>query len=609
MIRIFEDKKRAEISNGTLFAELSWENGLKLTQLSNAYSDKKANRDRELFKIDIFDKEISSSEFACKKAELVKDEVMELLSFELECAEEDVSFRMHFIDEHNGTLRILYQCYDAYKAGVPSVIFFHIPFMAELESGEEHDLKYYPMNSVRDKDGEDVLHRVNESFYNSDIIMPFVVCDDASGHGFSIEFPVPSDLSDLGSVQNINYHISRISSEAELQGHKVRLNPDASYNDTAELVLMGLKDGWAEAFDHRRDTWKAAYDFYQYDREDLKWFRECAVHNFTFLYGKEGFDHEKQKIDVEKLLAEGDEFGGFDTVILWNQYPRLGIDERTQWDFYDDFPGGRKAIREAVDKFHEHGVKVLLPFIPWDRHEDEGTDSMGAELARIAKDTDLDGFHLDTMKTFAQSAREKLDAVKPGIVLETQGHPMKKRSMELVTTSWNEFWSADPMPEVDVLRFIHPRHIAPVIGRWLRLQDKDTLIKRAEFGGASIVIWQDIFGRWMPYNDEQKQRVAHWKEVYLKYLDIYLGEKPIPLYNTHINDVFCNVFSGDDGKAQIYSFYNDNESPCDVKALKLWKFEGRSCETILGSSSAELKDGKLSLIVPAKEVVHILVKA
>ena len=607
MIEVNNEKKIVEVSNNTLLAEFSYENGVILRHLTNAYSKIKANTDKELFMINIFGKDIYGSQFTCKDVKIAKDEVIEMVSFQLDF-KEFIKFRLHIINYPDGTTRILYQCSDSYKAGVPSVIFFNIPFLGELISGGGHDLKYYPMNSVRDKDGNDVLHRVNESFYNSDIIMPLVVCDEKTGCGFEIEFPVSSDLSDLGSVQNINYQLSRISSENELKNHRVRLNPDVSYNDTAELLIMGIKDGWAEAFDHRRETWKENYDFYQYEREDLKWFRNCAVHNFTFLYGKEGFDHENQRIDVEKLVKEGEEFGGFDTVILWNQYPRLGVDERTQWNFYDDFPGGRKAIREAVDKFHEKGIKVLLPFIPWDRHEDEGTDSMGTELARLAKDTDLDGFHLDTMKTFAQSAREKLDKIKPGIVLETQGHPMKKRSMELVTASWDEFWSADPMPEVDVLRFIHPKHVAPVIGRWLRLEDKDTLIKRAEFGGASIVIWQDIFGRWMPWNEGQKKRIALWKKTYLKYLDVYLGEKPIPLYYTGADNVFCNVFVSDTNDAQIYSFYNDNAQNIKIEDLSLWRFNSDKAEVVLGQSDVEIIDNKISLVVPAKEIVHVLVK-
>lgn len=608
MIRIDRETKTVLISNEGIHAVVDYSNGLHFQELSNAYSGKTANVNRDFFTLNVFGEDVGSDRFSCEDITFAKDTKMEMVTFLLSCQALCLKFRMHLINEGKNQLRILYQLYDGYREGVPSEIFFHAPVLAALESGSDVETKYYPCRTIGNHKGEDVLHRMNETFFSSDIIMPYVVCDDRTGYGFGVSFPVPSDLSDLGSVQNVNYQLSRICDEESLQSHSVRLGPDASFNDTVELVITGLREGWPEAFCRCREDWRMLYDFTEYDREDLKWFRRCAVHNFTFLYGKEGFDHETQKIDVQKLLKEGQEFGGFDTVILWNQYPRLGIDERTQWDFYDDFPGGREAIRAAVDEFHANGVKVLLPFIPWDRHEWESRDSMGTELARIAKDTDLDGFHLDTMKTLAYSVREKLDQVRPGIVLETQGHPMKKRSMEYITTSWDEFWHADPMPEVDVLRFMLPQHIAPVIGRWLRLEDKMTLIKRAEFGGAQIVIWQDIFGRWMPHNDAQKARVARWKQVYLANLDTYLGKEPIPLYPTRTENVFCNVFPSDDGKAQIYAFYNDNAVECAVSDLPLWHFTAESGEVILGEGTANVTRNALGAVIPPKECLHVLVK-
>lgn len=608
MITVFENRQIVEISNKSIYAAVDYSRGLHLVELTNRFCERHTNTDRSFFTLNVFGKDYSSRDFVCESVTHVQDEEVELVTFLLVCNEACLKLRLHIMDDHADTIRILYQLYDGYKTGVPSVIFFHAPLVAQLEAGGQQDEKYYPALSVADKNGQDVLCRVRELFYSADIIMPLVVCDPETGYGFSVSFPVHSDLSDLGSVQNVDKQMTEISCEDELQNHSIRVSPDASYNDTVELVITGLKEGWPEAFDRCREQWQINYDFSEYNREDLQWFAKCPVHNFTFLYGKEGFDHETLRINVEHLVQEGEEFGGFDTAILWCQYPRLGIDERTQWDFYDDFPGGREAIREAVDRLHQRGVRVLLPFIPWDRNEHESTDSMGDELARIAADTGIDGFHLDTMKDLAYSVREKLDAVHPGIILETQSHPMKKRPMEFITTSWDEFWHADPMPEVDVLRFMHPRHSAPVIGRWLRQQDKDTLIKRAEFGGAPIVIWQDIFGRWMPYSSEQKKRVANWKKAYLKYFDVYLGTKPIPLYPTGAADIYCNVFQSDDGQSQIYSFYNDSSSEKRVDELRLWRFTGETADVVLGDGEASLQNQKLSVLIPAGEVLHVLVK-
>lgn len=608
MMKVFQDRQIVDICSRTIHAVVDYSLGLRFSELTNLRGEQPGNGCGSLFTLNVFDRDYDSADFICEDVSHAKDEKLELVTFSLSRADLCLKMRLHIIDEGGGSLRILYQLYDGYRDGVPSVIFFHAPFLTSLTAGGQRgDAKYYPARTLPDKTGADVLHRVRESFYNADIIMPLVVCDPDSGSGFSVSFPVRSDLTDLGSVQNVNVQFTQISCERELISHRVRVNPDASFNDTVEMVITGLREGWPEAFELCRAQWRAQYDFSEYDREDLRWFRSCAVHQFTFLYGKEGFDHQRQRIDVDRLVQEGEEFGGFDTVILWNQYPRLGVDERTQWDFYNDFPGGRKALRQAVDQLHSHNIRVLLPFIPWDQNEAESTDSMGDELARIARDTDLDGFHLDTLQTLPYSMREKLDQVRPGIVLETQSHPMKKRTMEYITTSWDEFWSADPMPEVDVLRFMHPQHAAPVIGRWLRMQDKDTLIKRAEFGGASIVIWQDIFGRWMPYNQAQKRRIARWKHIYRQYLDIYMGRNPIPLYPTGVQSVYCNVFQDDGGQAQIYAFYNDTNCVQRVENLKLWHFSAQQAKAILNDGAVRLSDDRLSASLQPFEGLHVLV--
>jgi hypothetical protein len=479
----------------------------------------------------------------------------------------------------------------------------HVPLLSELSCGEG-EIKHYPSCSVRGPKGTDVLVPMRETFYSTDVLMPLVVSDRDEQFGYCVEFPVESDLSDTGAVQNINKILTTISSEEELVYHNVQINPDASFNDTMELKITGLKKGWPEAFERTRRVWSERYDFSEYDKPDLKWFDRCVVNNFTFLYGKEGFDLKNKKIDVEGLLKQGEAFGGYDTVTIWNMYPRLGIDSRTQWDFYDDFPGGRQAIREAVAQFHKHGVKVFLPYIPWDEGPNESTESMGDQFAKIIADTDADGFQLDTLTDLPYSFRKKLDKVKPGIILTTQHHPMKKHPTEFITTSWDEFWRTDPMPEVDVFRFICPQHKAPVISRWLRMEDKTVFIKRVEFGGATIVIWQDIFGRWMPFTEEQKARIKRWKETYLKYIDIYQCADPIPLYPTLKKDLYCNLFSGSHG--DIYSFYNDSENRRQIEGIRLNR-EGSGAEVIYGNSAVSF-DGTLNFTIEPKEVVHILVK-
>ena len=603
-----ENIRQFVMQNNALRLELDFDRQDVIRSFTNRGSEALCNCGRPLFFLRIYDTLYSNADFVLQSVSVCEDRTEQLLTAHYTREEDCLAVKIHFINDRRETIRVLYQVYDGYRYGVPYVSFLRIPLLSELELDGEGDTLMAPGCQFRSEQGKKIIMPLRDYQYSSDIRPPLVLLGKDRRHGFSVTFPVFSDLGSPGPNQNQNKILTERESAQSIREDEIFIAPDASFNDTVELMITGLCRGWAEAFDRYRDFWSAKYDFSEYKREDLQWFYNPAIHNFVFFYGGEGFDRRTMKIDVDGLLRQGEEFGGYDTVTIWNQYPRLGIDQRTQWDFYDDFPGGRPALRKAIDELHAHGIKVLLPFIPWDRHEHEGTDSMGSELARLAADTGFDGLHLDTMKMFPHSAREKLDAVRPGIVLETQGHPMKKRSMEYITASWDEFWSADPMPEEDVLRFMNPQHCAPVIGRWLRNDDKDKLIKRAEFGAAPIVIWQDIFGRWMPFSDAQKQRIARWKQAYLRYYEIYFGRDPIPLYDTHVENVFCNVFTDDAKTAQIYSFYNDTDRAQRVEGLGLWRFAGKKASIVLGDEFAALEGGRISATIAPKETLHVLVE-
>jgi hypothetical protein len=599
--------KTIKMTNNALKAVLDYSSGTVIKEFTNIYSGKKINTDKELFLLKIYEKEYKSSDFELADIITAVDETEELITVLFELKEEIIKVKVHFINDKKETIRILYQVYDGYKYGVPYVSMLRIPLLAEMRASDGEDLVYCPGNPVKTPEGKEIIMPMREAFYDSDIKLPLIVCDKDNKYGYSIQFPNISDLNDGGATQNIGKLLSRMSSKEEFENHYLRINPDASFNDTLELTVTGIKEGWVEAFDRYRDYWAAEYDFSEYDREDLKWWKDCAVHNFTFLYGKQAFDHDNQVIDTERLLKEGEEFGGYDSVILWNLYPRLGIDKRTQWDFYDDFPGGREALRKAVDEFHENGVYVFLPYIPWDRGRNESTDSMGEEFVRIVKDTNADGYHLDTMVNLPYSYRKGLDELRPGLVLMTQHHPGKKHSMEFLTASWDEFWRFAPMPEVDVLRFMCPQHVSPVISRWLRKEDRDILIRRSQFGGAPIVIWQDIFGRWMPFEKSQKEEIKKWKNIYLKYKEIFHGLKPIPLYPTNTLSLYCNIFQSGKNKEKIYAFYNDSDELTEAD-VKLYQGDCASAEIILGDGDCKFNRDSINIKIKPKEVLQILTR-
>ncbi len=602
-----ENIRQFVMQNDALRLELDFDREKVIRSFINRYSGTLCNQDRPLFFLRIYGKLYSNADFTLRSVTVCEDRTEQLLTAHYALEPEKLAVKVHFLNNRRDTIRVLYQVYDGYLHGVPYVSFLRIPLLSELELDGTGDTLLAPGCQFRSEQGKKIIMPLRDYQYSSDIRPPLVLLGKDRHHGFSVTFPFFSDLGSPGPNQNQNKILTERESEQSIREDEIFISPDASFNDTVELMITGLRRGWAEAFDRYRDFWAAKYDFSEYEREDLQWFYNTAIHNFVFFYGGEGFDRRTMKIDVDGLLRQGEEFGGYDTVTIWNQYPRLGIDQRTQWDFHDDFPGGRAALREAVDRFHEKGVYVLLPYIPWDQGMTETTESMGDNFAKLVADTDADGYQLDTMYDLPYSFRKKCDAVKPGVLLQTQFHPTKNHPIEFLTSSWDEFWRREPMPEVDVLRFLLPQHIAPQIGRWLRYEDKNMLIQRVIFGGAPLVIWQDIFGRWLPYSDDQKATIRAWKKLYLGYRDIFQGPKPIPLYDTGAEGVYCNVFSDAAERRSIYALYNENEADSDVE-LELWLSGGTHAEAIFGDARPALTGQFLRVHVPARSVVQVLVE-
>ena len=272
---------------------------------------------------------------------------------------------------------------------------------------------------------------------------------------------------------------------------------------------------------------------------------------------------------MERLLAQGEEFGGYDTLTLWHQYPRLGVDARSQWDFFDDFPGGVQGLGEAVAQAHQGGARVFLPYKPWDIGDDQSMEGTSVQLAQLVADTDLDGLFLDTMSSVPAAFRPTIHGVKQGVAFCAEVHPGSVAAVNAITSSWGKSKAADPIPMLDYFRFLLPEHPVPIISRWATGQGKDRLIERAVFSATGLVIWQDVFGAWLPYSPSQKARIKAYKAVLTQNRDAFGGMHPIPLYPTLHPQVLCNCFPADDGSATVFTFCNQSGAPYSGPLVKL----------------------------------------
>jgi hypothetical protein len=348
---------------------------------------------------------------------------------------------------------------------------------------------------------------------------------------------------------------------------------------SGELILH--EGGLQSSFEHFRSRIRAQFDLSQYQREDLNWSKQIIVQHFTFLYGREILDLDRGTFNIDRLLDEGQtSFGGYDSLILWGTYPRLGVDERTQWDYYDDYPGGRPALRELGERARERGARIFIPYKPWDcsaKLHGHPTEPDEIQLARLVQEVDADGVFLDCMSAITREFRSELDEAKPGVMICSEGRA-KGEAFQTITSCWEQSQSRDwlqgnwtasieSMPAVDLWRFIFPEHRLFVISRFTTAQDRKRIIQRGFFNGMGWIVWQDIFGLALPFTPEEAGLLKKCRSILSEYRDTIWGSQPTPLLPVLQPGVYCNEFIGDEKR--VWIFYNSNEQQVKGPLLPL----------------------------------------
>src|SRR5258708_3264564 len=145
-------------------------------------------------------------------------------------------------------------------------------------------------------------------------------------------------------------------------------------------------------------SWRAGvrrelgYDGALYRDEAFRWASSAYACGFVFMYDSLFYDRHSRRYTIDSLLEQATEsFGGYDAIVLWHAYPRIGFDQRNQFDFYRDMPGGLAGLREVTHHFQARGVRVFINYNPWDTGTRRETGPDVDLLAEMVHSLDADG--------------------------------------------------------------------------------------------------------------------------------------------------------------------------------------------------------------------------
>ncbi len=298
------------------------------------------------------------------------------------------------------------------------------------------------------------------------------------------------------------------------------------------------------------------FDDSLYTRRDLLWTQRCFVCGFLFIYDSVFWDATRNRFRVDELLADAQrEFGGYDAVVLWHAYPRIGADERNQFDFWRDMPGGLPGVRRVVEQFHRHNVRVFIPYMPWDggtrREGKPDADALAEMVAQIG----ADGVFLDTMVEAPPQLRLRVDRRRKGVAFEPEGHPAI-HEMEQCNASWAQWLQAWEDIGVLHLKWIEPRHIQHQIRRWDT--DHTHELASAWLNGSGMLVWENVFGSWNPWRWEDRMALRRMAPVWRTFADMFIGAEWLPCYPTGTHGVLASCWR--DHHRWLWTLYRQEDS-------------------------------------------------
>ena len=247
---------------------------------------------------------------------------------------------------------------------------------------------------------------------------------------------LPDNAWEMGysslNAGNSDYSVCAISRRRNTEGGQRRryetiLYPgsEVSYVMYAELYSGEWQEGLRTMFRDRYLYDLEEFDNSLYEREDLAWIKESYLMILQMAWDREFYDHVTGKYTFPDVIREGvDLFDHYDVFCIWPTWPRLGLDQRNQWDLYSDLPGGTSQLRNFANMSRLSGTKFFISYNPWDQSTKEEDHLKG--LARIIEETEADGVVLDTRGSSSYELQAAADSVRKGVIMYSEGMAIPK---------------------------------------------------------------------------------------------------------------------------------------------------------------------------------------
>lgn len=347
---------------------------------------------------------------------------------------------------------------------------------------------------------------------------------------------------------------------------------------------------------------KLSYSDALYRRKEFAWSASNYACCFVMMCDETFYNWRTSRYTVDAFLEHGQrEFGGYDSVVLWHAYPRIGLDERNQFDFYRDMPGGLTGVRDAVREFHHHSVRVYIDYNPWDTGTRRENKSDLGTLVDFVQALEADGIFLDTMSQGAAEFRARLEAARPGVILEGED-AVPLQHIRDHHASWAQWFGDSEAPGVLRHKWLERRHMQHQIRRWDH--DHSAELHAAWMNGSGMMVWENVFGSWVPWNARDRSTLRAMLPIQRRFTQLFQSEGWTPLVPVEQPGLYGSLWQHD--QMRLWTLINRTERTIDGPLLRLAGVPGhRYLNLLAGRAADEKSEGDsvlLSGAVPARGI-------
>jgi formylglycine-generating enzyme required for sulfatase activity len=355
--------------------------------------------------------------------------------------------------------------------------------------------------------------------------------------------------------------------------YETELPPDSkvSYLMYAEAFTGEWQEGLRKMFREKYLYEIEKFDNTLFERKDLAWIKESYLMILVAAWDREFYDRSTGKYTYGEFLKKYiNLFGSVDAFMLWPTWPRLGLDQRNQWDLFRDLPGGTNQLRNFARMSRPYGTKFFINCVPWDNSTRKEDELKG--MGRLIAETEADGVVLDSRGggNTSPELQAAADSVRKGVIMYYEGMPFIK-DMPCMTTSrvHNAIYLS---PELNIDKLIKPDCSI------FRVCDTGEDIIHREIAIAFFNGYGTELNMFKPgLRDENFEKdldfLAQTTFILRQNNDAFLDYNWTPLIETTLDGVYVNKWNS--GEKTVYTVLNMRQEGINGKLFRVSNSEGK----------------------------------